>query len=78
MGFIRTLVDRVYRINNSWLGFHKGIKKLTLILWRNLFPVHIEEKVINVINVKKPLSSLETLSLVNTKFVNSNILNLTF
>ena len=47
MGLVRTLVDRVYKINNSWLGFHKDIKDLTLILRRNLFPVHIVERVIN-------------------------------
>ena len=27
MGLVRTLVDRVCKINNSWLGFHKDIKK---------------------------------------------------
>ena len=47
MGLVRTLVDRVYKINNSWLGFHKDIKNLILILRKNLFPVHIVEKVIN-------------------------------
>lgn len=47
MGLVRTLVDRVHKINNSWLGFHKGIKNLILILRKNLFPVHIVEKVIN-------------------------------
>ena len=41
IGLIRTLVDRVYKMNNSWLGF------LILILRKNLFPVHIVEKVIN-------------------------------
>ena len=47
MGLVRTLVDRVYKINNSWLGFHKNIKDLTLILHKNLFPVCMVEKVIN-------------------------------
>ena len=47
MGLVRTLVDRVYKFNNSWLGFHKDIKNLILILRKNLFPVHIVEKVIN-------------------------------
>ena len=48
MGLVRTLVDRVYKINNSWLGFHKDIKDLTLILPKNLFPLCIVEKVINI------------------------------
>ena len=30
---VRTLVDRVYKINNSWLGFHKDIKDLTVLLF---------------------------------------------
>ena len=47
MGLVRTLVDRVYKINNFWLGFHKDIKDLTLILHKNLFPVCMVEKVIN-------------------------------
>ena len=47
MGLVRTLVDRVYKINNSWLGFHKDVKDLTLILRKNLFPVRMVEKVIN-------------------------------
>ena len=29
LGLVRTLVDRVYKINNTWLGFHEGMKKLT-------------------------------------------------
>ena len=45
MGLVRTLVDRVYKINNSWLGFQKDKKDLTLILH---CPVHIVEKVINI------------------------------
>ena len=47
MGLVRTLVDRVYKINNSWIGFHKDIKDLTLILRKNLFPVRMVEMVIN-------------------------------
>ena len=43
MGLVRTLVDRDYKVNNSWLGFHKDIKDLALILRKNLFPVHIVE-----------------------------------
>ena len=47
MGRVRTLVDSVHKINNSWLGFHKDIKNLILILRKDLFPVHIVEKVTN-------------------------------
>ena len=48
LGLIRTLVDRAYKINNTWLGFHEDITKLTKILQRNLsVPVHLVENIIN-------------------------------
>ena len=46
LGLIRTLVDRTYKINNTWEGFNEDIKKLLqLILRKNLFPSHIVERV---------------------------------
>ena len=36
ISLVRKLVDRVYKINNSWLGFHKDLKNLILILRKNL------------------------------------------
>ena len=47
LGLIRTLVDRAYKINNTWLGFYEDIKKLTEILKKNLFPAHLVERVVN-------------------------------
>ena len=47
LGLIHTLVDRAYKINNTWLGFHEDITKLTKILQKNLFPVHLVENIIN-------------------------------
>ena len=32
MGLIKTLVDRAYKINNTWLGFHEDINNLIDIL----------------------------------------------
>ena len=46
-GLIRTLVDRAYKINNTWLGFYEDIKKLTEILKKNLFPAHLVERVVD-------------------------------
>ena len=46
-GLIRTLVDRAYKINNTWLGFHENIKRLTKILKKNLFPAHLVERAVN-------------------------------
>ncbi|XP_068697221.1 uncharacterized protein [Montipora foliosa] len=47
LGLIRTLVDRAYKINNTWLGFHEDITKLTKIIQKNFFPVHLVENIIN-------------------------------
>ena len=47
MGLIKTLVDRAYKVNNTWLGFHEDINKLTDILKKNLFPSHLIEKILN-------------------------------
>ena len=52
LGLIRTLVDRIYKINNTWEGFNEDIKKLLLILCKNLFPSHIVERVIRQYTVK--------------------------
>ena len=29
LGPLKTLIDRLYKGNNTWLGFHKDLKKLT-------------------------------------------------
>ena len=41
VGLIKTLVDRAYKINNTWLGFHEDITKLMDILKNNIFPAHL-------------------------------------
>ena len=47
VGLIRTLIDRAYKINNTWLGLHEDITKLMEILKKNLFPAHLIERVVN-------------------------------
>ena len=47
LGLICTLVDRAYKIDNTWLGFHQDITKLTKILQKNLFLVHLVGSIIN-------------------------------
>ena len=42
-----TLVDRAYKINNTWLEFHEDITKLMDILKTDLYPAHLIERVIN-------------------------------
>ena len=41
VGLIKTLVDRAYKINSTWLGFHGDINYLTDILKKNLFPAYL-------------------------------------
>ena len=56
LGLIRTRVDRmhVYKINNMWVGFNKDIKKLLLILRKNLFPSQMAERVISILLKLRP------------------------
>ena len=44
---LRVCFVRAYIINNTWLGLHEDITKLTEILKKNLFPAHLIEKVVN-------------------------------
>ena len=37
LGLIRTLVDRAFKINNTWKGFNKDINQLTSILMKKFF-----------------------------------------
>ena len=37
LGLVRTLVGRVYKINNSWVGFHLDVKKLIVICGKTVF-----------------------------------------
>jgi len=52
-GLFRTLVDRVCKSNNTWLGFHGDLKKLTMILGENCFPIWINDKIIHSYISKK-------------------------
>ena len=45
LGLVRTLLDRVYKINNSWAGFHLDVKKLIFLLWKNCFPCRVIDKI---------------------------------
>ena len=66
MGLIKTLVNRAYKINSTWLGFHEDINNLTDILKKNLFPAHLIEIINRYItgtqNNHHPRDSLPTTS----------------
>ena len=46
LGLVRTLVDRVFKINNAWTGFHLDISNLTKTLRKTLFPSSATENVL--------------------------------
>jgi len=47
LGLVRTLLDRVYKINNSWAGFHLDVKKLIFLLRKSCFPSWVIDKIIH-------------------------------
>ena len=47
LGRVRTLLDRVYKINNSWVGFHLDVKKLIFLLRKNCLPSWVIDKSIH-------------------------------
>ena len=46
LGLIKTLVDRMYRNNNSWAGFDKDLKDLKNILQKNQYPLKLIEHIV--------------------------------
>ena len=40
------MVDRTFKINNTWIGFHNNIKELTNILGKNQFPSSLVSKTV--------------------------------
>ena len=38
VGFIKCLIDRAYKINNNWPGFHDDVSKTKDVLKRNSYP----------------------------------------
>ena len=45
-GLVRSLVDRIFKINNTWAGFHLDINNLTKTLRKNPFPPNVIETVV--------------------------------
>ena len=46
IGLIKCLIDRTYKINNSWPGFHDDVSKIKDVLKRNSYPPFILDKII--------------------------------
>ena len=45
-GLIKCLVDRIYKINNTWKGFDSDIEEMSHTLQKNCFPSRIIDKII--------------------------------
>ena len=41
---IKTLIDRIYKINNTWKGFHENVEQCAEYLSRNLFPRNVIDR----------------------------------
>ena len=46
LGLVKTLLDRSYRIINSWTGFHNDIEETKFASQKNLFPPELIDKVL--------------------------------
>ena len=40
------LVDRTFKINNTWISFHNNVKELTNILGKNQFPSSLMDRTV--------------------------------
>ena len=47
IGLMKTLINRTFKINSSWHGYHEDISNLKIVLRKNLFPSHIIDKQIS-------------------------------
>ena len=64
LGLVKTFVDRLYKINNTWSGFHNDMEKTKSILQKNLFPPDLIDKVVrnylsDLYNSKESLNKKE-------------------
>ena len=68
LGLIKTLVDRMYRINNSWTGFDKDLKDLKNILQKNQYPLKMIDHIVkSYLNDKINCRSEKVLKTQNQK-----------
>ena len=52
-GLIKCLIDRAYKINNTWPGFHDDVSKIKDVLKRNSYPQFILDKIIKKLTLTK-------------------------
>ena len=70
IGLLRTLIDRTFKINNTWTGFHDDLTNLKDNLKKNQFPPHvIDNHVSRYLNKKLDTSTTNDLpETVNTRY----------
>ena len=44
-GLIQCLVERAFKINNTWLGFHNDLSEIKKILLKNSYPISLIDKI---------------------------------
>ena len=68
---IKCLIDRTYKINNTWQGFHDDVSKIKDVLERNSYPPFILHQIIKAYinkthyNNKKVSSDVNKLRISN-------------
>ena len=73
LGLIKTLMNRIYRINNSWTIFEKDLKDLKNILHKNQYPFkmidHVVKSYLNdMINCRNGKTSQNTESEIKKRY----------
>ena len=78
LGLIRTLVDRTFKINNTWTGFHNNIKELANILGKNQFPSSLVNRTVKQYLNKFFASSLHSSALTDSNEIRTHYYKLPF
>ena len=73
MGLIKTLIDRMYRINSTWTSFDIDLKNLKQVLLKNQYPLSMIDDVIkkylqNVISKTNTESMPVEMSNIETRY----------
>ena len=74
LGLVKTLMDSAYKINNTWIGFHGDINKLTFILQTNCFPIWTIDKIIHSYVSKKRCQSCKLRGISSPVIIKSHVL----
>ena len=68
-GLIKCLIDRVYKINNTWLGFHHDIDNVKKLLEKNTYPMHLIDKTLkNYLDTKYISKNNQQVSSKNVRY----------